>query len=176
MKRREFTKGLAAAGLAPTLPLRSLTSVSTGTATGAANFTPFMYSWGVTHARGLGQCSVEILIKKLGIGSETAAAINSKMIKQGIISAPNALGISKALASGQSATTFKSVKSASNSSSHTPGATSGPNTQKVEGIKDHLLHTQDTEETIIVEENHSNNSDEITPESELEKGAPKNAL
>jgi len=99
MKRRDFTKGLVAAVAAPALPLRSLAAASTtGAAAVGSNFTPYMYSWSVVHARGLGQCSTDILMSKLGIGAETAQAIGARMIKKGIISAPNALGVSQALA------------------------------------------------------------------------------
>lgn len=149
MKRREFTKGLVAAGLSPALPLKALaTASSTGAATVAANFTPFMYSWSVTHARGLGQCSTDVLMSKLGIGADTASAICSRMVKQGVISAPNALGVSKALAQKTPLTSFKPVKDVPKSANRGPVGASERTSQPLKRIDDSILHASNEKEDI----------------------------
>lgn len=98
MNRREFISGIAAAGLAPMVPVPALTASASAAAPAAVagNFTPYMYSWGVHHARTFGQCSPQILAETLGVQMDVANAINMRLIKKGIISAPNVLGISRA--------------------------------------------------------------------------------
>jgi len=94
MKRREFNFGLLAAGVAP-LAKMPVAATAAPTAATAVNFTPFMYAAGSQFARFHGSCSAELLATRLGISPEAASAINARMIKNGIITAPNALGISR---------------------------------------------------------------------------------
>lgn len=99
MNRREFLGGLAAAGLAPVVPVPALvpSAGASAPAAVAGNFTPYMYSMGVHHARTLGQCSAVILAENLGVSLDAAKAISTRLIKKGVLSAPNALGISRAI-------------------------------------------------------------------------------
>lgn len=91
MKRREFNAGLVAASAAPILPVPKVAAAAPAAA--AANFTPFMYASGAQFARLHGSCSPELLAARFGLPSNVASAINARLIKQGIVTAPNALGL-----------------------------------------------------------------------------------
>lgn len=91
MKRREFNAGLIAASAAPGLPLPKATTAAPVAA--AANFTAFMYASGAQFARLNGSCSPAMLSERFGLPAEVAGAINARLIKNGILTAPNALGV-----------------------------------------------------------------------------------
>lgn len=94
MNRREFNFGLAAAGLAPLVP--GSVAAKAAPAASTANFTPFMYASGAQFARLTGSCSPELLATRFGLSTDAAAAINARLVKNGILAAPNALGVSQA--------------------------------------------------------------------------------
>jgi len=94
MDRRKFTQGMAALSLAPL--------VSTPVVAGAiapvaanANFTPFMFAQGMNYARMAGECSPEILVSQFGMTTDVAQTITSRLVRRGLLSAPNALGVSR---------------------------------------------------------------------------------
>ncbi len=90
MNRREFTKSLAALGLAPALP--GLPTAAAAKATEAA-FTPYMYGLGAHLARSTGGSSAAILAKKLQLAPAAAQAMQAQLLRQGIVTAPNAAGL-----------------------------------------------------------------------------------
>ncbi len=92
MNRREFTKGLAAAGLTPALPLPSL--AATGQAAVAAKDS--MYVWANFITRVHNKCSPEMLSRLLKVDAGHGAKLYAQLLADGAISAPNAYGISKA--------------------------------------------------------------------------------
>ena len=94
MNRREFNFGLAAAGLAPLVPGSAAAKAAPAAVT--ANFTPFMYASGAQFARLTGNCSPDLLAARFGLSTDAAAAINARLIKNGILAAPDALGVSRA--------------------------------------------------------------------------------
>ena len=117
MNRREFTKSIAAAGIAPLVPLPAGATASVAKV--APNFSPFSYMWSAHYARLKGDCSAEILAGRFDLAPDVAREINRRLIKNGVISVPNALGISKATTphlsgiktTGQMAAKVKSGKS-----------------------------------------------------------------
>ena len=96
MNRRQFTGSLVAASAAPLLPIPTI-AAKAAPAAAAGNFLPFTYAWATYHARKVGHCSPAILVEKFGITAEVAEAITSRMIKKGLLAAPNALGVSRAI-------------------------------------------------------------------------------
>ena len=102
MNRREFTRGLASLGIAPALPLPALGAApSAGVASAAVSAAAEkMYFWGWFSARVHDRCSPEMLQNMLKVSPEVAAEVNNRLIRNGAITAPNALGVSKAVGSG----------------------------------------------------------------------------
>ncbi|MFK7939809.1 MAG: hypothetical protein AB8B82_10540 [Roseovarius sp.] len=90
MNRRDFTKSLAALGLAPALPGLPAAAAS---ARAAAPFTPYMYGLGAHLARSTGGSSAAILAKKLSLAPQAAHAMQAQLLRQGIVTAPNAAGL-----------------------------------------------------------------------------------
>lgn len=90
MNRRDFAKSLAALGLAPALP--SLPAAA-APAPAAAAFTPYMYGLGAHLARSTGGCSAAILARKLSLAPAAAQAMQAQLLRQGIVTAPNAAGL-----------------------------------------------------------------------------------
>ena len=99
MNRREFTRGLASLGIAPALPLPALGAApSAGVASAAVSAAAEkMYFWGWFSARVHDRCSPEMLQNMLKVSPEVAAEVNNRLIRNGAITAPNALGVSKAV-------------------------------------------------------------------------------
>lgn len=94
MNRREFTRGLASLGLTPALPLPAIGAGSTATAA-ATTLVDKMYFVGWYTARMNKTCSPDILISELKVDGQTARAIFKKLIKNGTVTAPDALGVSQ---------------------------------------------------------------------------------
>ncbi len=90
MNRREFTKSLAAASLAPALPLKSLAAAAPAAATDS------MYVWADFISRVHNKCSPEMLMRLLKVDASKGHALYSQLMANGAISAPNAYGISQA--------------------------------------------------------------------------------
>lgn len=93
MNRREFTRSLAALGLAPALPVLPAAAASTPA---KVAFTPYMYGLGAHLARSSGRCSVAMLVQKLRLAPEVAQAMQAQLLRHGIITAPNAAGLAAA--------------------------------------------------------------------------------
>lgn len=99
MNRREFTQGLAAVAATPALPLKAIaagSSTASAAVATAGNFTPYAYTCAVHYAQMMGRASPEILVKEFGIPASSARAITARLIKKGILLAPNAIGVSRA--------------------------------------------------------------------------------
>lgn len=94
MNRREFTRGLAALGLTPALPVPAIGAGSTGTAIATATADK-MYFVGWYTARLNKSCSPQVLMSELNVNPDVAREIFGKLVKNNTVSAPNALGISK---------------------------------------------------------------------------------
>lgn len=100
MNRREFTRGLAALGVAPALPLPNLAKAApAAAATVAVNsaVVESMYFWGWFVARSHKICSPEILAKMLKMDAAVADEVYARLLGNGVITAPNAAGISRAV-------------------------------------------------------------------------------
>ena len=93
MNRRDFTKSIAALGLAPALPALPASGAA---AAAAPAYTPYMYGLGAHMARSIGQCSPEMLMQKLHLAPGAARAMQAQLIKGGILSAPNSAGLAMA--------------------------------------------------------------------------------
>ena len=91
MNRRDFTKSLAALGLAPALPAMPAAAAATAPA-----YTPYMYGLGAHMARSTGKCSPEMLMHKLRLAPEAARAMQNQLVRSGILSAPGAAGLAAA--------------------------------------------------------------------------------
>ena len=93
MNRRNFTKSLAALGLAPALPAMP---VAASASTAASGFTPYMYGLGAHLARTHGQCSPAILMQKLRLAPDAAQAMQAQLMRNGILAASNTAGLATA--------------------------------------------------------------------------------
>ena len=93
MNRREFTRSLAALGLAPALPALPATAAA---APAAQAYTPYMYGLGAHMARSTGLCSAEMLSRQLALPPAAARAMQAQLMRSGIITAPNAAGVAVA--------------------------------------------------------------------------------
>lgn len=91
MNRREFTRGLAALGLTPALPVPAIGSPA-AVATATADK---MYFVGWYTAKLNKTCSPEVLVSELNVNSDVAHQIFNKLVKTNTITPPNALGISQ---------------------------------------------------------------------------------
>ena len=96
MKRRNFLKSMAAAAVAPVIPLPAL---SMGKAAIASPIVPSgTYIWAETIVRAHNNCSLAMLQRHLRIDASAAAALKSQLIRNGVISAnANAYGMHKAV-------------------------------------------------------------------------------
>lgn len=92
MNRREFTKGLAAAGLTAAAPMPAIAS----SAAAANTAKDSMYIWANFITRVHNKCSPEMLSRHLRLDAAHGARLYSQLLADGAISAPNAFGISKA--------------------------------------------------------------------------------
>lgn len=86
MNRREFSKGVAALGIAPVLPLPAPASA----AKAAANFTPFMYAWAENHVRSGAATCAQTLAQQIQVHPDLAEAIYARILKKGIAVLPGA--------------------------------------------------------------------------------------
>jgi len=91
MNRREFTKGLAAAGLAPALPLPALAKAAPAV---AAAKDP-MYFWANFVSRVHNKSSANMITRLLKIDAEHGAKLYAQLIADGALTAPDAYGLSQ---------------------------------------------------------------------------------
>ena len=96
MKRRSFLKSLAATALMPAIPFPALPS---GAALASAPVVPVgTYKWAETIVRAHNNCNLAMLQRHLRIDAATASALQSQLVKNGIIGAQaNAYGMHKAV-------------------------------------------------------------------------------
>lgn len=91
MNRREFTKGLAAAGLAPALPLPSLAKA----APAAMAAKDPMYFWANFVSRVHNNCTPDMFSRLLKLEPGHSATLFNQLIADGAITAPDAFGLSQ---------------------------------------------------------------------------------
>jgi|GEM_PF-1992929 len=91
MNRREFTKGLAAAGLAPALPLPSIAKA----APAAMAVKDPMYFWASFVSRVHNKCSPAMLTRLLKLEPEHSAKLFSQLLADGAVTAPDIYGLSQ---------------------------------------------------------------------------------
>lgn len=92
MNRREFTKGLAALGVTPALPLPALSKA----APIAGMATDPMYVWAQFITRVHDKCSPAMLSRLLKLDTTHAESLYADLLKNGVIGPANTFGISRA--------------------------------------------------------------------------------
>lgn len=99
MNRRDFTRSLAAFGLAPLVPVASLTKSlpAAAAAVGSGTELTFINAWSAHYVRKTGSCSPDQLAKHFGLVPETAKIVTNGLIEKGVLTTPNALGVSRAV-------------------------------------------------------------------------------
>ncbi len=102
MNRRQFTLSIASLGLAPALPAMADPKM-------APPYTPYMYGLGAHFARTTGLCSAEMLGRKLALSPPAAQAMQSQLLRQGVITAPSVTGVAVAKQPYMAAIRFKTV-------------------------------------------------------------------
>ena len=91
MNRREFTKKMMAAAVAPALPIPALAK----TAPGATMAKDSMYIWANVISRVHNKCSPAMLTRLLHIEPAHGAQLYTQLMADGAITAPNAYGLSQ---------------------------------------------------------------------------------
>jgi hypothetical protein len=94
MNRRQFTQRLAAIAATPILPA-SITSVTMATPAAASAGQPYL--WAALVARIHDKASVQMFKRQLSLTDETATQVYNTLLNDGVISAPNAQGVSHAM-------------------------------------------------------------------------------
>lgn len=95
MKRRDFGKSIFALGLAPAVPANL--AFATTTPVVEASVSQYMYGLANFYTRLHGEASVVKLQSYLPLSNQQATQVLSRMLKEGVISAPNAAGIANAV-------------------------------------------------------------------------------
>ena len=98
MNRREFTRGLAALGVAPALPLPALArGAPAAGAVAMSTAAEQMYFWGWFTARVHKTCSPDSLSRLLKLDPDVATEIFNRLLTDGAITPPDAFGVSRAV-------------------------------------------------------------------------------
>lgn len=108
MNRRDFTRSLAALGLAPALPALPAAAAPAGPA-----YMPYMYGLGVHMARSTGLSSAEMLSRHLALPPAAARAMQAQLMRSGIITAPNTAGVAVAAEPYMTSIRFKLAQASS---------------------------------------------------------------
>jgi hypothetical protein len=96
MNRRQFTQRLAALASVPAMPAGLVTAATTGVpATAASVGQPYL--WAAFVARIHDKASVQMFKRQLSLTDETATQVYNTLLNDGVISAPNAQGVSHAM-------------------------------------------------------------------------------
>ena len=95
MNRRQFTQRLAALAATPALPAGIATAATSAPAATATATQPYM--WAAFVARVHDKASVQMFKRQLSLTDETATQVYNSLLNDGIISAPNAQGVSHAM-------------------------------------------------------------------------------
>ena len=114
MNRRQFTRSLAALGLAPALP--ALPSMAAAAASAPPAYTPYMYGLGAHIARSTGLCSADLLARKLALHPVAAQAMQAQLVANGVLSAPNTAGLAVASQPYMASVRFKAASAATGKS------------------------------------------------------------
>lgn len=93
MNRRHFTTSVIALAATPALPASSIAAHS---GQSAGQITSFAYTCARHYAQMMGEASPARLVKEFGITPQAAQNITAQLIRQGILLAPNAAGLSRA--------------------------------------------------------------------------------
>ena len=161
MNRRQFTQRLAALGAVPVMPAGLATAATSAMpATAASVGQPYL--WAAFVARIHDKASVQMFKRQLSLTDEKAAQVYNTLLNDGVISVPNAQGVSHAMnpfkrnfATGMASTTQSSVKS------------------KIEDGYDRLLEDDQQEPVAkVVEDSEPVNS--VSPECEDESDILEN--
>jgi hypothetical protein len=91
MKRRSFLHALSAIGLAPALPAAPAARAGAG----AVAISDYMLSVATFDAQINGGASPAALSKALSIGPDTAQALQRRLIREGLLHAPDASGAAR---------------------------------------------------------------------------------
>jgi hypothetical protein len=99
MNRRQFTHRLSALFATPLLPTPALAGIASPIAAAARPLHHFKYpyAWAAFTARAHGKASPEMFEKLLGLPTNQAKEAYAVLMRENVLSAPNALGISRAL-------------------------------------------------------------------------------
>jgi hypothetical protein len=95
MNRRQFTQSLAALAATPALPAQLASAATTVPAATASMGQPYL--WAAFISRIHDKSSVQMLKRHLSLTDETATQVYKSLINDGVISAPNAQGVSHAM-------------------------------------------------------------------------------
>jgi hypothetical protein len=95
MNRRQFTQRLAALAATPVLPTSLATVAKAAPAVATSMEQPYL--WASFVARIHDKASVSMLKRQLSLTDETAVQVYNSLVNDGVISAPNAQGISHAM-------------------------------------------------------------------------------
>ena len=96
MNRRQFTQRLAALAATPALPASLATAATSATPTAAASAGQ-PHLWAAFVARVHDKASVQMFKRQLSLTDEVATQVYDTLLKDGIISMPNAQGVSHAM-------------------------------------------------------------------------------
>lgn len=96
MKRRDFTKSLAALVAAPAIPMKAFAAAPAATASLSVATTPNLYTWSAMIARTQGRCSADLLAKTLHIDTSQATNLFNRLVANNVVGTANAAGIAKA--------------------------------------------------------------------------------
>ena len=147
MKRRDFTKSLAALFAAPALPLQALTAPSTSLAATSPALPPNLYTWSASIARRKGHVSSDMLMQKLNIDAQHAAELVHRMIRNNVVTQANAVGLSHAKPTLQSQPSLSVKLPEDDQMLHAPSDEVSNDITAIEEIDDHDFAGQDGGET-----------------------------
>ena len=89
MKRRSFLKGATAVSMAPSAPVRAAATAARPVVS------DYMLSVASFHAQIHGSATPAALGRALGIGPEAAKAVQRRLVREGLLSAPDAAGLAR---------------------------------------------------------------------------------
>jgi len=101
MKRRNLLKSLGAVGalpLVPSLPVSTMTTAPANATNAVATVSEHTYKWAEMIVRAHSKCTPGMLERLLQVDTQTASALKSQLLKNGIINAKaNAFGVHAAV-------------------------------------------------------------------------------
>jgi hypothetical protein len=97
MNRRQFTQRLAALATTPALPAGMIGSAVSAGATRPLHQFQHPYSWAAFISRIHDKASPQMFKRHLALDDETAKRVFDTLVRENVISAPNAMGLSHAM-------------------------------------------------------------------------------